>query len=159
MPRGRKPLWEKKDMKNRLNIIKGWATMGLTEKEMYNQLGVSADTWENWKNDKPEFLKALRSGQMETVAELVESAKKQAQGYFVVEKTKRIKEHYNSEGELVSTDEETSTDKKYVKANSSVTKYLLNNLSNKFDNKATISHEVESLEDIFAEELHENYEK
>jgi hypothetical protein len=56
--RGRKPIWRN----SYLEQAKKLATLGATDVEMADFLGVSLRTFMHWKMDNPEFLHALKAG-------------------------------------------------------------------------------------------------
>lgn len=88
MAPGRKPLWEEKGMDDKLILIEGWARDGLTDVQMYENLGVSCDTFYRWKREKSEFSEALKKGK-EIIDRRVENALlKRALGYKYEEVTK-----------------------------------------------------------------------
>lgn len=46
-------------------LAEAWATAGRTDKQIAEKLGVSETTVNNWKNEHPEFLEALKRGKAE----------------------------------------------------------------------------------------------
>lgn len=80
--RGRKDLWDELNMESRLKTIEGWAKNGMTNEEMYNALNVSKDVFYRWRKEKPEFKAALMKGKFESNGEILNSAFKQATGYY-----------------------------------------------------------------------------
>ncbi|NNU89777.1 helix-turn-helix domain-containing protein [Anoxybacillus sp. CHMUD] len=78
---GRKSLWEELEMDEKLILVEGWARDGLTDEQIYSNLGVSKDTFYRWKKKKSEFREALKRGK-EVVDRMVENALlKAALGY------------------------------------------------------------------------------
>jgi len=78
---GRKPLWDEMNMPDKLILIEGWARDGLTEEQIYKNLGVSHTTFNKWKNEKVELVEALKKGK-EVIDRMVENALlKSALGY------------------------------------------------------------------------------
>lgn len=78
---GRKALWDELNIKDKLIIIEGWARDGLTDEQMYTNLGVSHDTFYKWKKEKTEFAETLKRGK-EVIDRQVENALlKRALGY------------------------------------------------------------------------------
>lgn len=81
--RGRKPLWDELNMKDRLEAVKGWSLEGSTDADIMEMLGVKKDTFYQWKKDKPEFSDAIKKGRFESNGEILNSAFRQTTGYFV----------------------------------------------------------------------------
>lgn len=93
---GRKPLWDEMNMPDKLILIEGWARDGLTEEQIYTNLGVSHTTFNKWKNEKIELVEALKKGK-EVIDRQVENALlRAALGYGYQEDT------VTNKGEVVS---------------------------------------------------------
>jgi transposase-like protein len=89
--------WEQLEMAHKLDIVEGWARDGATDKEMMEALGISNQTFYNWKRLHPEFAEALRKGK-EIIDRQVETALfKRATGYQYDEVTRQLAEKYNPE--------------------------------------------------------------
>lgn len=94
---GKASLWYKLDMPNKLELVEGWARDGATDAHMIDMLGVSTQTFYNWKGKYPEFVEALRKGK-EVVDRKVENALLQrALGYRYDEVTQE--RQYNGDTE------------------------------------------------------------
>lgn len=61
--------------------VKAWCMDGLIEKQIYKKLGVSHDTFNRWKNEKPELSEALKQGKEKVDDGVEESLLKRAMGY------------------------------------------------------------------------------
>jgi hypothetical protein len=84
---GRKSKWELLEMDDKIILVEGWIRDGHTEKSICETLGVSHNTWNEWKNNptKKEFREAIKKGR-EMVLRLTENALyKKAWGYEVEE--------------------------------------------------------------------------
>jgi hypothetical protein len=79
---GRKPLWDKIDMSDRLDSVRGWALNGSTDAEIMEMLGISHETFYRWKKEKSEFSEALKKGRHESNGELLNSLFRQTTGYY-----------------------------------------------------------------------------
>ena len=78
---GRKALWNELNMPDKLILVEGWARDGLTDEQIYTNLGVSKDTFYKWKKEKSEFADTLKKGK-EVIDRMVENALlKSALGY------------------------------------------------------------------------------
>lgn len=68
-----------------LEVIKMWARDGLTEQQMFRNLGVGKTSWEHYKKTKPELLNALKKGKAPFIAEVTNALAKRALGFSVTE--------------------------------------------------------------------------
>ena len=119
---GRKALWDELGMADRLEAIRGWALQGTTDKEMMQYLGISHETFYKWKKNYPEFNEAIKAGRFESDGEILNSAFKQTQGYYVqVTEPVKLRDEYGAEHvEMVTYD-------KFIPANSTMTLFMLKN--------------------------------
>lgn len=56
-----------------LVVLEGWARDGLLEKDMAGKIGISPQTFSEWKKKHPEFLEAVKKGK-EVIDYVVENA-------------------------------------------------------------------------------------
>lgn len=78
-----KSKWD--DVKEKLESVEIWASMGLNERQIAHNLGISKATMENYKKAHLDFLEHLKRGK-ETADSKVENALyKRATGYTVIE--------------------------------------------------------------------------
>lgn len=63
----------------------------MTEREIAHKLGVAVSTWENYKNEHPELVEALKQGRRTLADELKETLRMKAKGFHYTEKKKVIK--------------------------------------------------------------------
>jgi len=75
----RKPIYDEK-IKPHLEKIREWAEAGVFEKDMYQALGVSKDTWERYKKTKSELKDSIKRGRQFCVSELYSALKRKAVG-------------------------------------------------------------------------------
>ena len=61
------------------------AKMGLTDKEIYENIGVSETTFYKWKDKFKEFAEAIKGQVVKTTSEIIESVARAAKGYRTVE--------------------------------------------------------------------------
>lgn len=55
-----KSKWE--DIKEKLVLVTGWARWGLSDEQICKNLGISIQTFYNYKNEHIEFLEAIKKG-------------------------------------------------------------------------------------------------
>lgn len=68
--------------------VAGWARDGLTNEDIYKNMGISFSTFRRWRNDYEQFAEALKKGR-DVADRIVENALyKRATGYFYEEVTK-----------------------------------------------------------------------
>lgn len=68
--------WTKGD---RLKLVKGWARSGMSNDEIAKKIGISRGTFYTWKKECPDFLNALKEGEIYD-REVEESLQKAAMG-------------------------------------------------------------------------------
>lgn len=69
--------------KDKLILLEGWARDGLTEEQIAKNMGVSAKTLYNWKNDNLPILQALKKGKEVIDFEVENALLKKALGYTI----------------------------------------------------------------------------
>lgn len=124
----------------RLESIEGWAKEGLTDEEIGKQLGVTRQTIYSWKGKYPAFAEALKKGATEANGEILNSAFRQACGFFmkvkepIKVKTERIDE---KTGRLIKEEHvEIKEYEKYFEPNPRMTQFMLmNRLPEKYKDK------------------------
>jgi len=79
-----KSKWE--SVKAKLHLVEKWARDGISEEKIAKTLGISVTTFELYKKDYPEFLKALKKGKETLITELENALIKKALGYDYEEK-------------------------------------------------------------------------
>jgi hypothetical protein len=80
------------------------ALAGMTEYEMANVFGISDNGFQMWKKSRPDFLKALQSGKMESIGVAANSLFRVATGYThdaVKLIPNRVKEYHPDTGKLL----------------------------------------------------------
>lgn len=85
MKSGRKQRWDELNMEDNLILVEGWARDGLSDKQIFHNLGVSEDVFYKWKRERPEFKEALKKGKEVVDREVENAMYKRAMGYEVVE--------------------------------------------------------------------------
>jgi prepilin-type processing-associated H-X9-DG protein len=119
---GRKSLYYELEIPDKLEAIRGWALSGMTDKEMYTMLEISHETFYRWKREHHEFNEALKKGKDIANGELVNSAFKQATGYYV-EVTEPMKVKRGQDYEAI----EMVTYQKFIPANNTMNIFMLKN--------------------------------
>ena len=64
---------------DKLKLVKGWARDGLKNEEIAERIGIAPSTFYTWKKESPEFLEALKEGEIYD-REVEESLQKAAMG-------------------------------------------------------------------------------
>nr|DAQ40862.1 MAG TPA: terminase small subunit [Caudoviricetes sp.] len=80
------------DVKPRLIEIEAWKRDGLTDEQIFKNLGISRDTFYKYKEKYPDFLDALKKGKEVADIEVENALFKRAIGYKYKEVIKEVKE-------------------------------------------------------------------
>lgn len=83
--RGRKSVYET-HIEPRFSEISKWLENGATEKQIYENLGVSRNAFYKYKKDKKEFYELLKNGRKNLVIELRGALVKKALGFKYIER-------------------------------------------------------------------------
>ncbi|PTH38560.1 HNH endonuclease [Staphylococcus agnetis] len=83
----RKTLYEKLDIENKLPLVEGWKRDGLTDGQIAHNFGVNIKTLMKWKEEKEEFMEAIKKGKEVSDYELENALHKRATGYYYTEET------------------------------------------------------------------------
>lgn len=78
---GRKNKYET-HVKPRLTEIEMWLKKGLSEEQIYTNLGVGKTSWHNYKNKYPELVETLKNGKEVQILEVENALYKNATGYY-----------------------------------------------------------------------------
>lgn len=84
MKRGRKGKYET-DIKPRFDEITHWLRSGATEKQIYENLGITKDTFYRYKRNYKEFYDLLKNGRQALVMQLRNTLIKKAMGFEYTE--------------------------------------------------------------------------
>lgn len=87
------------DVQEKLTLITGWARDGLSDKQICNNLGISEQTFYNYKKDHIEFFEAIKKGKEVIDYEVENALLKRALGYRYEEETKEMDYAKNEFGE------------------------------------------------------------
>jgi hypothetical protein len=79
-------------VKDKLELVQKWARDGLTELQIAKNLGIGKSTLELYKNERPEFLHAIKKGKEPFITELENALVKRALGYEYEEVKTYIKD-------------------------------------------------------------------
>lgn len=96
--RGRKSVYET-HIKPRFSDISEWLESGATEKQIYENLGVSRNAFYKYKKDKKEFEDLLKNGRKTLVVQLRGALVKKALG-FDYEETSETSEYNAATGKM-----------------------------------------------------------
>lgn len=102
--RGRKSVYDTV-IKPRFDDILKWLRNGATEKQVYENLGISQEAFYKYKREKTEFTELLKKGQESLVEQLRGALIKKALG-FEYKESKRITK-YEDGNEIIQTEEYT----------------------------------------------------
>ena len=80
------------DVKPRLVEIEAWKRDGLTDEQIFKNLGISRDTFYKYKEKYSDFSDALKKGKEVADIEVENALFKRAIGYRYKEKIKEVKE-------------------------------------------------------------------
>ena len=83
-------------VKSRFDEIKEWLSLGATEKEIWNNLGIHKSTFYDYKSKYKEFSDLLKKGRKKPVEEIKAAMLKRAKG-FQYEETKTVIERIEYE--------------------------------------------------------------
>lgn len=83
--RGRKSVYET-HIKPRFSDISEWLKSGATERQIYENLGISKDTFYKYKREKNEFNELIKNGRKSLVLQLRGALVKKAFGFDYVER-------------------------------------------------------------------------
>jgi len=83
----RQTLYEKLEIKDKLELVEGWKRDGLTDEQIAHNLGVSKHSLIKWKKEKPDFSDAIKKGKEVSDYELENALHKRATGYYYKEET------------------------------------------------------------------------
>lgn len=75
------------DVKEKLELVKGWAREGLTDEQIASNLGISKQTFYRYKKEKSDFCDSLKKGKEIVDYEVENALLKRALGYEYEEKT------------------------------------------------------------------------
>ena len=79
-------------IKPRLKEIKEWYSIGLSEDQIYRNLGVGKTTWYKYKGTEPELQEAIKAGVIPIVIKVKSALVKSALGFTYTERRVFIKE-------------------------------------------------------------------
>lgn len=131
---GRRTLYEKLDIKDKLDLVEGWKRDGLTDEQIARNFGVNFKTVMKWKEDHSEFMEAIKKGKEVSDYELENALHKRATGYYYEEET------VTNAGKVVKV-------KKYEHANpTSLIFALKNRLPHKYRDKT--EHDVNTIQAV-----------
>ncbi|MFQ3903744.1 helix-turn-helix domain-containing protein [Staphylococcus sp. 50Mo3-1] len=83
----RQTLYEKLEIKDKLELVEGWKRDGLTDEQIAHNLGVSKHSLIKWKKEKPDFSDAIKKGKEVSDYQLENALHKRATGYYYKEET------------------------------------------------------------------------
>ena len=96
----KEPTWEKKILPNKDDIIKQFEN-GASERQIYQSLGICADTWIEAKKRHPEMQEWIDKPRAKIVGMLRGALMKKALGFTYEEKVTEIKQDVDSNGRPV----------------------------------------------------------
>ena len=103
--RGRKSVYDT-HIKPRFSEISAWLQNGATEKQVYQNLGISKDAFYKYKREKEEFAELIKKGRETLVIQLRGALVKKALGFEYTERKKYSK--HDTDGKVYQYVEETT---------------------------------------------------
>lgn len=110
-----------------LDKVREWIS-DYTERDIAKMLGVTQQSFENYKKQYPELQEALRKGKEELILDLRNTLKKKAKGYYYTE-TKTVTREENGKKTTI-----TEKYEKYAQPDTGSIHLLLKNLDPKWHN-------------------------
>ena len=123
---GRKDYYKER-IEPRLAEIKEWYSIGVSEEQVYKNLGVGRTTYYKYKKSKPELQEAIRSGVIPIVVKVRSALVKSALGFTYTEKKTYIKQEPDGTGNIKPVSYEEITER-YAQPNVASCNLLLKNL-------------------------------
>ena len=117
----------------------------LTEGQIAKKLGISTASFENYKNQYPELVEALRKGKTILADELKDSLRRKAKGFYYTETKRTYVE--DEDGQRVG-EAKIETTEKYAAPDTGAIHLLLKNIDPNWinDDQATLALKREKLE-------------
>ena len=88
-------------VKSRFNEISEWLSLGATEKEIWNNLGIHKSTFYDYKAKHKEFSDLLKKGRKKPVKEIKAAMLKRAKGFQYEEKKVVVEQIEYNDGEII----------------------------------------------------------
>jgi len=88
-------------VKARFNEINEWLSLGATEKEIWNNLGIHKSTFYDYKSKHKEFSDLLKKGRKKPVEEIKAAMLKRAKGFQYEEKKVVVEQIEYDDGEII----------------------------------------------------------
>lgn len=123
---GRRNKYES-NVKPHLEKIKKWY-LTKTETQIAEKLGITKQSWINYKKQYPELAECLQTSQEDLVDELKGILKKKAQGFYYTERTKTIIKEGGKESKKIEEKE------RYAQPDTGAIHLLLKNLDPEWHN-------------------------
>jgi len=128
LKRGRKGKYES-HVKPKLVLIEAWCRDGATDLEIYTKLGISKDSFYEYRKKHFEFYETLKKGKEVVDVEVENALLKKAKGYTIkVMKTFKVKTYKRFDGELKPIEELIDKEEEvHIPADTTAQIYWLNN--------------------------------
>lgn len=111
--------------------LQEWSSQGYNDKQIAEMMGISRNTFYNWKKDNHYINDTIEEARKPVVIDIEQSFIKECKGYYVVEETEIEKD-----GKIV----EVRRNKKYMRPNIGGMQFFLKNkLPDKYQDKPTIN--------------------
>ena len=85
IPIGRKGLFEEWLTEDALKRVEGWARDGLTDQQIFHNMGIGCRTFYEWQEKFPQFAQAIKKGKAPVDFEVENALLKRALGYDIEE--------------------------------------------------------------------------
>ena len=142
-----KSRWE--EIKKKLGDVEIWASLGLSERQIAKNLGVSKSTFEKYKKEHSDFLDHLKRGKETADAKVENALYKRATGYKITKvQAIKVKEDYDAEGRKIQKENVVTVEiEEEIPADVSAIKFWLSNRQKGrwADNPHKVSNDKETL--------------
>lgn len=120
----------------KLKEIREWISAGCTEKEIYEDLKISHNTWNNYKNKYEEFSETIKKASVSANRQVKAALFRRAIGF----EQDKFEKTFNADGDLVK---EKTIREKVLPDVGAIIFWLKNKLPNEFRDK--ITHDLEAV--------------
>lgn len=120
-----------------------YALLGLTDKQMADLFSISEATFNNWKNEFPEFLESIRAGKMDADANVASTLYKRALGHTQKRKVAFKVKDYDHKDRQIERVEVVETEEYFPPSDQAINLWLGNRQRSKWGSKSEVEHSGE----------------
>lgn len=124
-----------------LLLIKGWARDGLTDKEISDNIGVSQQTFCEWRKRFPEFSESIKKGRRPVLVEVEDTFfEKKLKGHYVDEEITEKTVQRDSSGAVIGSTEHKRISKRYIAPDTTAMIFFMKcRMSEKYNDKINLT--------------------